>query len=509
MGFRTKNGNREQMLLLPPSLDDWVREDDIVRFYVETVKSLNIPLEKFHLNWRGTGDAMYDPYAMLTLVLYSFSEKRFSTRAMEKACWNDIPSRYIMGNQFPDHTTIARFIQKNTSVLCEANTRVLLYGKQLGLVKLGEVSVDGSFFHANASRKKNRTTAQLRAEVEKLQKWFDECLAQTQANDDMESETPDEARLPESLNTPEKLQKQLELAMRRFEERQRLDALALAQMTPAERAKLEKQRAKKASAQTASNAVKNESNPDPVSEAEKPDVENSSESDEKNDQDPPYGGGVAGGSDTPRKSSFLPAKKRRKKLKSEVEDPCERKLNTTDPESRLKSKGTMIGADQRWNPQIAVDHESRLILGAFVSSENDTRLLLPTLDTIPKELGTPEKVVADRGYFSEENYRELDKRGIDATIPNHMKLPEDGGKVYETLSSPYLIAKARQARSKEGQASLQRRKTTVEPMFGLMKWCLGFRDFLRRGLANVTKEFLILIATINIKRLHTLLAVEG
>ena len=257
MGFRTKNGNREQMLLLPPSLDDWVREDDIVRFYVETVKSLNIPLEKFHLNWRGTGDAMYDPYAMLTLVLYSFSEKRFSTRAMEKACWNDIPSRYIMGNQFPDHTTIARFIQKNTSVLCEANTRVLLYGKQLGLVKLGEVSVDGSFFHANASRKKNRTTAQLRAEVEKLQKWFDECLAQTQANDDMESETPDEARLPESLNTPEKLQKQLELAMRRFEERQRLDALALAQMTPAERAKLEKQRAEKASAQTASNAVKN------------------------------------------------------------------------------------------------------------------------------------------------------------------------------------------------------------------------------------------------------------
>ncbi len=237
MGFRTKNGNREQMLLLPPSLDDWVREDDIVRFYVETVKSLNIPLEKFHLNWRGTGDAMYDPYAMLTLVLYSFSEKRFSTRAMEKACWNDIPSRYIMGNQFPDHTTIARFIQKNTSA--------------------------------------------------------------------------------------------------------------------------------------------------------------------------------------------------------------------------------------------------------------------------------PEKVVADRGYFSEENHRELDKRGIDATIPNHMKHPEDGGKVYETLSSPYLIAKSRQARSKEGQASLQRRKTTAEPMFGLMKWCLGFRDFLRRGLANVTKEFLILIATINIKRLHTLLAVEG
>ena len=154
MGLRTKNGNREQMLLMSPSLDDWVRQDDIVRFYIETVKSLNIPLEKFHLNWRGTGDAMYDPYAILTLVLYSVSEKHFSTRAMEKAGWNDIPSRFIMGNQFPDYSTIARFIQKNTQILCEANTRVLLYGKQLGLVKLDEVSVDGSFSHTNASRKK-------------------------------------------------------------------------------------------------------------------------------------------------------------------------------------------------------------------------------------------------------------------------------------------------------------------------------------------------------------------
>ena len=80
MAVQIRNVNRDQLLLLSPSIDDWVAKNDSVRFYVETVEKLGLKLEDFHLNHRGTGDKMYDPLMMLTLVLYSFSQGRFSTR---------------------------------------------------------------------------------------------------------------------------------------------------------------------------------------------------------------------------------------------------------------------------------------------------------------------------------------------------------------------------------------------------------------------------------------------
>jgi len=103
------------------------------------------------------------------------------------------------------------------------------------------------------------------------------------------------------------------------------------------------------------------------------------------------------------------------------------------------------------------DLETRLIVGGLVSNENDSRLLLPTLEAIPKELGTPRAVVADSGYFSEANFRGLDEKGIRATIPGQMKLPGDEGSTpRNTMSSPYLIAKASEARTPEGKEGMIR-----------------------------------------------------
>ena len=141
---------RDQAFLLPPDLRDWIPEDDLAHFVIEAVE--RVDLGAFKVNRRGTGSAQYHPRMMLALLIYCYANGIFSSRRIERATRRDIGVRFVAANNHPDHDTIATFRRDNMAAVSESFLQVLLLAKELKLVKVGVVSVDGSKFDANASK---------------------------------------------------------------------------------------------------------------------------------------------------------------------------------------------------------------------------------------------------------------------------------------------------------------------------------------------------------------------
>ena len=141
---------REQPFLLPPDLRDWIPEDDLAHFVIEAVE--RVALGAFKVNDRGTGSAQYHPRMMLALLIYCYANGIFSSRRIERATHRDLGVRFVAANRHPDHDTIATFRRENFAAVAESFLQVLLLAKELKLVKVGVVSVDGSKFDANASK---------------------------------------------------------------------------------------------------------------------------------------------------------------------------------------------------------------------------------------------------------------------------------------------------------------------------------------------------------------------
>jgi len=149
MAPRFKTVDREQLMLLPPDLKEWIPQDDMVHFFIETATL--VPECKFTLNQAGTGNEQYHPHMMLALLLYSYSHGIFSSRKIERLTWKDVSVRYLCGNLHPDHDTICSFRVRNEAAIGEAFLEVLKLAKKLGILKVGTVSVDGTKIKANAS----------------------------------------------------------------------------------------------------------------------------------------------------------------------------------------------------------------------------------------------------------------------------------------------------------------------------------------------------------------------
>ena len=141
---------RDQAFLLPPDLRDWIPEDDLAHFVIEAVE--RVDMGAFKVNRRGSGSAQYHPRMMLALLIYCYANGIFSSRRIERATRRDIGVRFVAANSHPDHDTIATFRRVNFAAVSESFLQVLLLAKELKLVKVGVVSVDGSKFDANASK---------------------------------------------------------------------------------------------------------------------------------------------------------------------------------------------------------------------------------------------------------------------------------------------------------------------------------------------------------------------
>ncbi len=188
--------DREQVFLMPPSLLDWLPQDHLAWFVLQTVEQLDLAV--FYASYRpdGHGRAAYEPAMMVALLVYAYSTNVYSSRGIERHCRQDIAYRVITANRVPDHATIARFVRRHQAPLGALFTSVLKLCDKAGLVASGAVAIDGTKMPANASRDANVDYGQIAREI----------IAEELATDQAEDERHGDARgdeLPQELSSDE------------------------------------------------------------------------------------------------------------------------------------------------------------------------------------------------------------------------------------------------------------------------------------------------------------------
>jgi transposase len=207
--------DRQTGFLLPPSVDEWLPERHLARFVVEVTEGLD--LRAFTGSYRGSGSASYHPEVLLGLLVYGYATGVFSSRKLERATYDSVAFRFIAANDHPDHDTIATFRRRFLKEIEELFVKVLLLAREMGVLSLGTVALDGTKIHANASRHSalsyehaGKLEAQLKAEVGEL-------LARAEAAD--KADVPDGMSIPEELARREERLKKLAEARAKIEAR--------------------------------------------------------------------------------------------------------------------------------------------------------------------------------------------------------------------------------------------------------------------------------------------------
>jgi transposase len=207
--------DRQTGFLLPPAVDDWLLQRYLARFVVEVIDGLD--LRALSGSYRGSGSASYHPSVLLGLLVYGYATGVFSNRKLERATHDSVAFRFIAANDHPDHDTIATFRRRFLKEISELFVKVLVLAREMGVLKLGTVALDGTKIHANASRHRalsyehaGKLEAQLKAEVGTL-------LAKAEAAD--KADIPDGMSIPEELERREERLKKLAEARRKIEAR--------------------------------------------------------------------------------------------------------------------------------------------------------------------------------------------------------------------------------------------------------------------------------------------------
>ncbi len=446
--FRTID--RETGYLLPPSVDEWLPEKHLARFVVEVIDGLD--LRAMSGDYRGSGSASYHPRMLLGLLVYGYATGVFSSRKLERATYDSVAFRFIAANDHPDHDTIAAFRRRFLKQIEPLFVQVLLLAREMGVLKMGTIGLDGTKIRANASRHSalsyehaGRIEAQLKAEVAAL-------LAKAEA--------ADAADLPDGMSIPD------ELARR--EERLRKIAEARATIEARARERHAREKAEHDARMAAREAKTAATGKKPGGKPPQPPTEGPLPSDQ---------------------------------------------VNLTDEESRIMPVAGG-GFDQCYNAQAAVAAGSLLVVAVdVVQAPNDKSQVEPMLEKIgalPEALGEAENLLADTGYFSAANVEACEKAGIEPAIamgrqPHHPPLNERFEKAPAAPDDPTPVeAMAHRLKTLQGRALYALRKQTPEPVFGIIKSVLGFRQFSLRGLEKARGEWSLVTMAWNIKRLFAL-----
>jgi transposase len=442
--------DRATGFLLPPSVDEWLPEKHLARFVVEVIDSLDLgPMAKAY---RGSGSASYHPSLLLGILVYGYATGVFSSRKLERATYDSVAVRFIAANQHPDHDTLATFRRRFLNEITGLFVQVLELAREMGLLQMGTVALDGTKVHANASRHSalsyehaGKIAAQLKAEVADL-------LAKAEA--------ADRADLPDGLSIPN------ELALRE----ERLTKLAEARATIEARARERFAREQaEYEAKLAARQAKAEAT------------------------------GRKPGGKPPEPPDAAPR-------------PADQ-VNLTDAASRIMPVAGG-GFEQCYNAQAAVAAGSLLVVAAnVVQAPNDKQQLKPMLDkltALPEGLGKPETLLADTGYFSADNVTACGAAGIAPLVAlgreaHHPGLAERFAAAPPAPDDPTPVeAMTHRLKTPEGKKLYAQRKHTAEPVFGIIKSVLGFRQFLLRGLDKVRGEWTLVTIAWNLKRMFAL-----
>ena len=441
-------------MLLPEDLRDWLPGNHIAHFILEVVEQMDT--SQFKVNQRGTGSEQYPPSLLLSLLIYCYCTARFSSRIIEEASYSDVAVRYICANTHPDHDTICTFRRKNRKAFERFFVHVLeVAAESKVLNKVGTVSVDGTKVHANASKhsavsygRAQEMLAQLESEVKALNERAEQ--ADRSEHSECEFNLPDE--IARRKERKAKLDDAVSVIKARHEEK-------LADKQAEYEAKKARRRAKRDA-------------------GEKPRGREPKAPDESVPESDQY--------------------------------------NFTDPESRIMKAGNGGHFEQCYNAQAGVDTESMLIVSNHVSDHpNDKRELLPCLDAAKDNGYEVTAVLADTGFYSEANVDGSEARGIDPYIAVEK---QSHGLALETIlgSSTDPDPLPEGATAKETMAHKLKgvqakklyglRKQTVEPVFGIIKHCMRFRQFLTRGKENVSNEWNLVCCAYNLKRSFNLIS---
>ncbi len=442
----------EQAALLPASKRDHLGDDHLTVFLLDLLPTLNLDAILAAYT-EDRGQPPYDPRMMTVLLLYAYGQGVTSSRQIERRCREDLGFMYLTGDARPDHDTICAFRRQHLDAFKRLFLETLRIAEEAGVLKLGRIALDGSKIRANASKHKAMSYARMPERLAALRAEIERLLAEADALDRTEDEQYGRGRrgdeLPAALRDPATRRQRLREAQARVEAARKREwaATKQAHVEQIEHAQQVLEAEAREHAQAAGKANADAARPDPKAQR-----------------------------------------------------------NFTDPESRIMK--TTDGFQQCDNAQVAVTVDTQFVVAAdVVTAANDKQQLQPMMEQMVANVGAPDGVIADSGYFSEANVQTLehrDGRPIEAHIAverDRHGAPPPGpprGRIPKGLSPADRMR--RRLRTKGGRTIYALRKVTVEPVIGQIKG-RGFRRFSLRGLIGAQGEFQLVCAVHNLVKL--------
>jgi transposase len=432
--------DREQVMLLPASVADWLPEGHLARFVIELVDQLDLSAIYGAYRVDGSGRAAHDPAMMVALVLYNYAVGVRSSRVIERRCVEDVPCRVIAANRAPDHATIARFRARHQAALSGLFAQVLLLCRDAGMVSVGVVAVDSTKLAADASVEANRTLEGLRAEAERI---FAEA-AEIDAREDERFGDRRGDELPQELADPSRraarIRELLELAEGRAEEMQAERAEMLA----------------------------------------------------RDDQQL-----ARTGRRRPGRPALRGANARQR------HQLANQKYNLTDPDSGIVRHRGMLFQGYNIQTAVCEGQIILTTLATGVSPDGGQLApILAQADRTVSELGITEgigQVLADAGYWNAGQVRQLQQRGIDVLVPPENRKPETR-RAHRT--QPEAVEMNARLADPHSQRAYRRRQQIIEPVFAHIKHHRGITRLLRRGKQAVQAEIDLIATTHNLLKLY-------
>jgi len=438
----------DQVYLLPPSPRDWLPEGHLAYQIIDVVESIDLGAFFASYGADGRGAPAFSPVMMVSLLLYAWSRKVYSSRKIASLCRDDIGGRVLVGEHLPDHRTVNTFRLRHREALNGLFQQSIALCKRAGMVDLSVAALDGSKIEANASKRKAMSYERIIKEEERIQSEIDGYFKRA-----AEEDAADDAKYGadnEGLNVSDEIKRRQSRIAKIREAKAALEeeAIAAAERKQKERAEKEKSAADKG-----------------------------------------------------KKLSGRPPK-----IDFEPKSSAQRSF--TDPESRIM-KGGDGSFMQAYNAQAVVDGKYQVIIAADLSQQAADVVHLPAmLEQTQQNVGSlPKELLADPGYFSEENMQATENLRVNALIPPNKERCGSPSDPAPELSKEELakLSPIEQMRhrisTKAGRDSYRKRKTIVEPVFGQIKGCAGhpgFLGFLRRGLEKCSAEWQWACASHNI-----------
>jgi len=450
--------DREQSFLLPPDVREWLPEDHLAWFVLDAVAVMD--LSAFYAAYRddGHGRAAYEPSMMVALLLYCWSRGVRSARCMQRACVEDVACRVIAAQQQPDHATIARFIERHEAALADLFGEVLVLCADAGLASVGVIAIDGTKVAANASRDRTLDYQQIAQEI--VEEAIATDAAETAVHGDLRGD-----ELPEGVPVGEGRQRWLRAARQRLDRERAQRAEPIARSRPKRlvdaKARLEEELAIEVAANRAYESYRE------------------------------HGVMKNGRRFGARPKPYIPP-----------EQP-EGKVNLTDLDSRLVHG--MRGWVQGYNAQAACNEQHLIVAAEVMTASPDFGHLEPMMNAARAELAAagvndlPQVVVADAGYWHQDQMQTIAADGISVLIPpdsSRRKSARPGwtGGIYDFMR--FVLS------TDHGRALYKQRAQLIEPIFGNTKHNRGFTRFARRGRSAARTEWRLMASTHNLLKLH-------